>query len=613
MQMKRSNLFLQALLSMTTIVISAQDVRSARPLPQAASERATQFDRRESAALFVGVRKFSHDRTLTEVRYGVDDAIDLAYAVAIDRRVKLVVPDRVVIALSGEPQKSESKDRLRRLIEEGANVIPAAHSDVLTALEQQGRMAGSKGVLIVSFATHGFTRDGIPHLLTASSILAHPKTSISASEVADIAARSDAARALIFLDACRERLTTGTRAGDADPVTPAPLIDAMTRAEGLAVFYAAAAGKYAYDDDEKGNGVFTTAILDALRCQAATDAQGLVTVETLAAYVEARVLSWIQKHRNPAVRTAIQVSADGGTKSMPLAQCGQPHKESQRNATSPAPPADPRPARVVTDDAFLTAFGDDGTRLWGRSVNGRIARAEVVDLNGDGQNEVVAGVGGSGEDAGSVVAFDTKGNRLWAATTKAPFNYDGGRAGTMVVNTFATGDLFRKGTRQIVALAMDEQGWYQSRLCIFDSDGRLLSGFWHPGHMHQVVIAAMTARHVPRIIISGVNNDLRRVLNVSGYTPTVFMLDPKNVRGEAPPYFGKLGSGSHVWYGVVLPPNQQIERLDILDRNNDGHRDISIWTSTGHVFYLDFEGKIIARGMSDGAKGDAQFGLIATK
>ena len=62
-------------------------------------------------------------------------------------------------------------------------------------------------------------------------------------------------------------------------------------------------------------------MIDGLLCNADTDERGLITVETLADYVETNVRSWIQKHKDPAIRTAIQVSMDGQTKNMPLAAC----------------------------------------------------------------------------------------------------------------------------------------------------------------------------------------------------------------------------------------------------------------------------------------------------
>lgn len=302
----------------------AQGVRSARPTQPETDAPAT-FDRTQSAALFVGVRRFTHDETLTEVRYAVDDAIDLASVLALDRNVSLVMPGRVVLALSGTPQKPESQQRLDELVAAGATVATANQSDIFTLLERQAGLAGRNGLLILAFASHGFSRDGTPYVLAASSLFEQPETSISTARVLDIAAASHATRSLILVDACRERVTNSPPSiTDPAPFSAAPLIEGMSLVDGQVVFYAAPTGGHAYDDDETKNGVFTTAVIEGLRCMAASDERGLITVETLATYVETRVRSWIRKHRDPAARSAIQVNMDGDTKNMPLAICTPP-------------------------------------------------------------------------------------------------------------------------------------------------------------------------------------------------------------------------------------------------------------------------------------------------
>jgi len=81
--------------------------RSVAPLQLASTLPAPKFSRQESTGLFVGVRDFPHDPMLT-VPYAVDDAVDLAFLFALDQRVGLVPPRRVVLAISGQPQKDES-------------------------------------------------------------------------------------------------------------------------------------------------------------------------------------------------------------------------------------------------------------------------------------------------------------------------------------------------------------------------------------------------------------------------------------------------------------------------------------------------------------------------
>lgn len=281
------------------------------------------FDPKESTALFVGIRRFTHDASLSDVPYAVDDAVDLAFVLALDERVRLVEPSRVLLALSGEPQKSESRRNLERLIAAGATLTGASQADVLNAVDQQARTARRNGVLIVALATHGVSYDGTQYLLAATSILRHRETTISESKIRDIAAQSEAARSLILVDACRERLTDDRRNGSPDRRSAAALTDAMTHVRGQGVLSAAAAGQYAYDDAERRNGVFTASVIDGLNCEGAADERGLVTLDALAEFVEKRVLAWIRKHRNISVARATLLSVDSAAKNMPLATCGR--------------------------------------------------------------------------------------------------------------------------------------------------------------------------------------------------------------------------------------------------------------------------------------------------
>lgn len=314
------------LLAVAAVVCSASIAgggsRGVRTLPKEGQGDALEtFDPQQSAALFVGVRRFPDDKTLAEVRYAVDDAVDLAFLLAMDAKVPLINPGRVVLALSGEPQKPESRQNLNRLVAAGARVRFAGQTDVLNALDDQARAAGRNGLLLIAFATHGVSSEGTQYLLTATSVLRHRETTLSENEIRDIASRSDAARSLILIDACRERLTDDRRNGAPDLRSVAPLIRAMAHAHGQVVLEAAAAGQYAYDDDERRNGVFTAAVIDGLRCGASPDARGLVTVDTLSAFVEERVLTWIRKHRDVNIERATQMTSEGGTKNMPLAAC----------------------------------------------------------------------------------------------------------------------------------------------------------------------------------------------------------------------------------------------------------------------------------------------------
>lgn len=527
------------------------------------------FDRAHSTALFVGVREFPNDGTLGEVRYAADDAINLAWVFAFDPRVSLVPPARVTLALAGEPQKKKSKEQLQQLRDAGAAIAPAGRDDIERLIQQQAARVGSGGIFIAGFATHGFSSEGASYLLASTSVYEQRETSIATAKIREVA--ETAPRSLLFFDACRER--QGTRGA---PLPP-PFLEGLSQTAGQVVF--TVSGEYAYENPAARNGAFTAAVVDGLQCKAARDGRGFVTVETLADYVETRLLTWLRKYREPHVRTAIRLTTDGDSDSMPLARCA-------------TPPRLPSPARVAWDGNAITAFDGKGVELWRRTAGRDVARAEVADLDGDGANEVVAAVDGK------LTVLHRDGEPWWTADTNAPGNYDG--TGTLILSKFVIGDLFRKKRHQIVALSVDESGAPSSRVSLFDVDGTLIGAYFHPGRLQDVAIAAPTSRHAPKIVVTGVNAALHETLSVCGRCNSVFLLDPKKVEGEAPPYRGKLGSGTQVWYGYVQAPS--IERLEIVDRDNDGKRDISLALPNGRLS-LDFQGRIIeAR--------NAQFGLV---
>lgn len=559
------------------------------------------FDRSQSAGLFVGVRSFSHDEDLADVPYAVDDAVDLAFLFALESGSRLVNPVRVVLALSGDPQKPESRQRLELLLEAGATRHPAGQADLLRLLEQQSRLAGRDGALVVAFATHGFSdENGLHYLTAANSLLHHPETALLTSKVLEIIGRTRAARRLAFLDACRERLTQGSRsvAGDRRSTMPELLARAIAKARGQVIFFAARPGGYAFDDPERGNGLFTSSLIDGLRCAAETDGRGFVTVDTLATYVDRdirdRLRDWGRRDRE----SGIEVNLGGAARAFPLAACSE------------SPPPGSQPVSVREIGGALNVFNQEGVRLWGREIAGHIVQAEVRDLQRDGKNEVIVGVGNGGRDTGKILIFGYRGELLWSADTSAPYNYTGGHGEGLTVKRLAFGDLLGQGREQVVALSNDAQGWYQSRLTVWDTDGRLLSSFWHPGHLHRVAIGAERPGNPPRIVVAAVNNDLRGAFRAKQSIASVFCLDPRDIRGEAPPYFGRSEKGSHLWYGVLLPEGQAISRLEVLGRNGDRDARISVWSSSGHVFYLDFQGRLLSTGRSDGAEGESRFALL---
>lgn len=500
--------------------------------PQAGDAR---FNRDESAALFVGVRKFTH-RELSSVPYAADDAVDLAYLFVFDRRVQLVRADRVILALSGRPEKEESKRRLEMLQRAGASVQHADQTDIVSLLRRQAALAGKNGILVVSLATHGFVRDGLPYILGASSAVQYPATTVSVSNLLDTAARSRALRSLVFIDACRERLSAATRSVT-QQTQAAPRICGMGRAHGQAVFFAAAAGQVAYDDDVSRNGVFTKAVMEGLRCNAAKP-RGNVTASSLGTYVDNSVRKWIRQHRDSVVDPAIQMNIDGDARNMPLAQCWP---------TGCPDPAICRVARVKTKGTSVIALKSDGAEAWRRDAGERIEKAFVDDTYVDGGHEVVVAT------KSGVRAYDGEGKEIWAVREGRP------------LRAIAVGDLFRDHRRETVAVWGDEA----SRLSIYSAEGERVSYFDSPERIDHVAIGRPTKHHAPKIVVT------------AGTTVRVF--DPK-----------KIARGKPLWSGVITPRDQTVERIETTDCDKDGKDDICVTTENGTLM-LDFKGQVLGR------------------
>lgn len=512
------------------IPFASRGVRSVRMLTEPAHAVSTHFDRRQSAALFVGVQKFADD-SVEKVRFAVDDAVDLAYVFALEPRVRLVPPRRVVLLLSGTPAKPQSRDRLRALRDAGADVRHADVDGIRTALRDQAALAGRDGILVVSIATHGFVREGSGYILGASSILRDTGTTLSLDKMLDVIASSPAQRSIVFVDACRERMISGTRTVLAGAMGGAPVAHRLNRAHGQAVFYAAAPGRVAFDD--AGNGIFTKAVISGINCGAAK-VRGAVTAETLARYVERYVHTWIRDNRDRNVGSATQATIDGEARNMALAQCSGP------------PPAF-GPARVVAGGSVVRGFSETNALLWAHDVGAAIVWAAPVDLDADGAREVVC------RTRDSVIVLDANGTILWSAHEPM-----------MDLTALLTADLRRQPTNEVIALWRGPHS-PASRLAVYAPDGRRLGTFITRQRIDRVAIGRPTSRYNPRIVAT------------SGNVLLVFDLR-------------RLQAGKPLWAGRV---RGRIESIEIVDCNGDGKDDIALVTDSGARVFVDFTGHVI--------------------
>ena len=489
--------------------------RSVGPVQLASmSAKPPKFSREESAALFVGVREFRHDKALT-VPFAVDDAVDLAYRFTLDQRVGLVPPRRVVLALSGTPQKEESKRRLQELKDADVRMENATSGDILSLLREQVAKTGPNGMFVLSLATHGFQQDGDSYILGSTSTFGASETSLRLATLVDIAAVVP--RSLIFIDACRDRIGQTSRGASPDPAAAAPHIRRMSAVQGQVIFYAAAPGEYAYDDEVHQNGVFTKAVLDGLACEASAP-NGTVIAQTLHTYVDREVRHWIQKNHNRIVDPATQISMEGTTRNMPVSECWRP----------PGPRI-----RVAVDDGRVTAYSEEDKPLWRREFAQFVAAA-AVDLDADAFYEVVVGL----RDRLLVLDRDGKPRLLR-------------RGNGADLRLFTTADVFEKKTAYVLAV------WYDGRsssLTLIDPKGKEHSTFSYAGELTHVAVGRPTRMHAPKIVATT--------------RDSILLLHPRQLEKDVP-LWQRRRSGD------------TIRDLRILDDNRDSQSDIVITTTAG--------------------------------
>jgi hypothetical protein len=422
-----------------------RDTRSATPLPAESNDGGETFDGEHAGALFVGIRVFGK-RPLRPIPYAVDDAIDLAHLLAFDPRVHLVSPSHMILALSGAPEKSESRERLAELRKAGARVTPARRIDIVHAVRERAARAGRSGFLVVSFATHGFVdAAGTQQLITASD------DTLSKDTLTDIIDEERVTRSLILIDACKTRVAGGGRGVDARSFASTQLMKRMPRVYGQVILSTV---NDAYDDPARRNGVFTEAVIDGLQCNAST-IRDQVTAQTLGEYVERNVRGWIRMHVNRAIKSATQVSIDGEARNMPLAHC--------------APPSTPL-LPLSSEKTMLRAFKEDRkSLLWQHDLGVPITHTAQADAT------IVAGT------RKALIAFDVRGARTWSVHSVAP------------LQDLTAGDVFRKHHHDFIAL-------WGSHIAIYTADGHLVATGEAPESLRQVAIYRTTTHHAPRIV-----------------------------------------------------------------------------------------------------------------
>jgi hypothetical protein len=149
-------------------------------------------------------------------------------------------------------------------------------------------LGGNKpGMLVFAFAGHGFQgKAGGNYLATyGTTVEALEEEGLPVAEVQTLMKETGAKQSVLLLDACRN--LPGTRA-----VTSAPTFRDFSNSEGVRLLLSTRPGGFSYEDPTLEHGIFTHFVIEGLRGKAANTADGKITFEDLANYVEKNVFGY---------------------------------------------------------------------------------------------------------------------------------------------------------------------------------------------------------------------------------------------------------------------------------------------------------------------------------
>jgi hypothetical protein len=224
------------------------------------------------------------------------------------------------------------------------------------------------------------------------------------------------------------------------------------------------------------------------------------------------------------------------------------------------------PATFRFKDHSLIVYDDQDRELWRRafveqsifeSDFERFQLVSAYDLDGDGRREVLY-ILRRQEDA-ELICFSPDGNERWRFAPRSSVR-DAQGTYNPPFSPFAVAVLPTNPPRIVVSSHHHHD--HPANVSLLDSEGRLVSEYWHSGHLNHVQVRDWDNDGKPEIYLAGVHNGRQAA--------TVVVLDPDKVRGAS------AETGRFQWVG--LPPAQERARVffpDICFRRLTSYRYLS--------------------------------------
>jgi hypothetical protein len=247
---------------------------------------------------------------------------------------------------------------------------------------------------------------------------------------------------------------------------------------------------------------------------------------------------------------------------------------------------DRRPYAARLEGSTLIITNQKGDELWRKSFSdglwqqyydqGGAQRTWFGDLNGNGEYEVLFSyhpAAGALSHSSILICYSGRGREIW--------RWEPGRVLPELEADPATFKLMAFGVlkgdaqqpERIVALSTHNP-WAPSQVAILDPEGRLLSEYWHSGHLDYLTLADLDGNGREEIIVSGTSNGYHQA--------TMVVLDANQVHGAsleaARPEIQIHGMG---------PPHERVRllfhRSDLSSASVPHHMALESTVRNGHI------------------------------
>ncbi|MEM9701513.1 MAG: hypothetical protein AAF907_03605 [Planctomycetota bacterium] len=263
------------------------------------------------AGLFVGVNEFTDPSgKVGNLRFAVNDAVEQCHLFCLELR--LLPPKNCTLALSGEPEGETATAHLAALKAAGVTVVEARKAPLFDALSATcAKATADTDLLIVACSSHGFADGETAYLMPQDGRFEFlDDTAVRLSSVESRVRRSSAGHRLLLVDACQNRVS-GTKSvtGAVAAMSPA-FAAAMSEPTGQVKIASCDVGQFSLELPSLKQGVFTAALLEALRGGAAdTDGDGLIRLNEFEPAMTARVAGYLADYnRNLPEEQRVQQS-----------------------------------------------------------------------------------------------------------------------------------------------------------------------------------------------------------------------------------------------------------------------------------------------------------------